>query len=147
MQTIQVGQSFQPITVRVTNSATPPNPVAGVPVSFQSMTFLPDSDAPVETSGDSGSSQHPMKVLLNSSQTTAVTDTNGLAAFQPSTGGLLRPLEIELISGAPGGGLLEYELPVLPVPTPPTGQSTGRARVPVRLRPMVRRNPSVLRAR
>ncbi|PYX34147.1 MAG: hypothetical protein DMG81_20350, partial [Acidobacteria bacterium] len=68
-QTIQVGDSFQPIMVRVSNSATPPNPVIGAPVVFQSMVFLPDEDAPVEVVGDSGSSEHAMKVLLSSSTT------------------------------------------------------------------------------
>jgi hypothetical protein len=36
----------------------------GVAVTFKSMIFLPDADAPVEVSGDDGSTQHPMKVLL-----------------------------------------------------------------------------------
>lgn len=134
-QTLQVGQSFQPITVRVTNSSTPANPVAGVSVNFQSMTFLPDADAPVEMGGDSGTSQHPMKVLLSASQTAAVTDANGLASFQPSAGVFSQPLEIEIITTTTGGGYLFYELPVLPVPAPPAGQSTGRARTPLRPRP------------
>jgi hypothetical protein len=130
-QAILVGNTFQPITVRVTNSATPANPVAGVPVTFQSLTFLSDSAVQVETGGDGGTGQFPMKVLLGSSQSTAVTDVNGLASFQPSTGGLLRPLEIEVMVNTSTGGFLQYELPVLPAPTPPTGQSTGRARMPV----------------
>jgi hypothetical protein len=70
-QTVRVGETFQPIWVRVTNSATPPHPVMGVAVVFQSMIFLPDADAPVETSRDDGSSQHAMKVLLGSSQNTS----------------------------------------------------------------------------
>ena len=134
-QTILVGQAFQPITVRITNSATPANPVTGVAVTFQSLTFLPDSDVPVETGGDGGTGQFPMNVLLASSQSAAVTDMNGLASFQPSTGSLMRPLEIEVMASTSGGGLLQYELPVLAAPTPPAGQSTGRARVPVRMRP------------
>lgn len=136
-QTIQVGQSFQPITVRVTNSATPANPVAGVSVSFQSLVFLPDADAPVEISGgDNGTSQHPMKVLLGASQAAAVTDASGLASFQPSTGGFSQPLEIEIMATASsGGGSLFYELPVLPAPSPPAGQSTGRARRPIQAAP------------
>jgi IPT/TIG domain-containing protein len=52
LQTIVVGQSFQPIWVRAINSATPPNPVMGVSVTFQNMIFMPDADAPVEVSGD-----------------------------------------------------------------------------------------------
>ena len=130
LQTIQVGNSFQPIIVRVTNSATTPNPVMGVPVSFQSYIFLPDEDAPVETAGDGGSSEHAMKVLLASSANTLITDGSGLASLSPSTGGLARPLEIEITASAAGGGRLEFELPVLPAQTPSPGQSTGRARLP-----------------
>ena len=129
-QTISVGQTFQPITVRATNSATPPNPVTGVPVSFQSMIFLPDADAPVETSGDDGSSQHAMKVLLDSSLVAFVTDSNGLASFPVSTGGFSRPLEVEITASAGTGTPLQFELPMLPAITPTPGGSTGRARRP-----------------
>ena len=100
-------------------------------MTFQSLMFLPDNDVPVETGGDGGTGQFPMKVLLGSSQNTVATDVNGLASFQPSTASLMRPLEIEITASASGGGFLQYELPVLAAPTPPTGQSTGRARTPV----------------
>ncbi|MGC2194610.1 MAG: IPT/TIG domain-containing protein [Terriglobales bacterium] len=135
LQTIQVGQSFQPIWVRVTNSAAPPNPVMGAPIAFESMVFLPDEDAPVEigNGGDAGSSQHAVKVLLASFRNTAATDVNGLASLLPSTGGQMRPLEIEITASAGSSAKLEFELPMLPGITPSPGQSTGRARVPGRL--------------
>ena len=130
-QTIRVGQAFQPISVRVTNSATPPNPVTGVPVSFQSMIFLPDADEPVETSGgDDGSSQHAMKVLLGSSLTTPVSDRNGLVTLPVTTGGFSRPLEVEITASAGTATPLQFELPMLPAITPTPGGSTGRARRP-----------------
>ena len=132
-QTIRVGQTFQPISIRVTNSATPPNPVMGVPVSFQSMIFLPDADEPVEISGDDGSSQHAMKVLLGSSLVTLVTDSNGLASLPVSTGGFSRPLEVEITASAGTGTPLQFELPMLPAITPTPGGSTGRARRPGRV--------------
>jgi hypothetical protein len=132
-QAIRVGETFQPITIRVTNSATPPNPVMGVPVSFQSMIFLPDADAPVETSGDDGSSQHAMKVLLGSSLTTVVTDSNGLASLPVSTGGFSRPLEVEITASAGMASPLQFEFPALPAITPTPGGSTGRARRPGRV--------------
>jgi hypothetical protein len=130
LQTIRVGESFQPIWVRVTNSATPPNPVMGAPVAFQSMLFLPDEDEPVETggTGDGGSSQHSMKVLLASALNTPVTDVSGLASLLPLTGGLARPLEVEITASAGSSATLEFELPVLPGIAPSPGQSTGRAR-------------------
>ena len=115
------------------NSATPPNPVMGVPVSFQSMIFLPDADEPVEISGDDGSSQHAMKVLLGSSLVTLVTDSNGLASLPVSTGGFSRPLEVEITASAGTGTPLQFELPMLPAITPTPGGSTGRARRPGRV--------------
>ena len=56
--------------LRVTNSATPPNPVMGARVTFQCMTFLPDAPGPVEGTGDGdgGSGHYPMKVVLGSWQ-------------------------------------------------------------------------------
>jgi len=129
-QTIRVGQAFQPISVRVTNSANPPNPVTGVAVSFQSMIFLPDADEPIETSGDDGSSQHAMKVLLGSSLTTLVSDGNGLVSLPVSTGGFSRPLEVEITASAGTATPLQFELPMLPAITPTPGGSTGRARRP-----------------
>jgi hypothetical protein len=102
----------------------------GVAVTFKSMIFLPDADAPVEVSGDDGSTQHPMKVLLGSSQTNPLTDVNGLATLVPSTGGFSRPLEIEIVASAGAATPLEYELPMLAAPTPSPGASTGAARTP-----------------
>jgi hypothetical protein len=128
LQTIRVGDAFQPIWVRVTNSVTPPNPVMGARVTFESMMFLPDAPVPVEGSGDNGSAHHPMKVLLGSSQTTPVTDANGLATLMPSVGGLGRALQIEVMASAGTATPLQYELSVLPLLSPATGASTGIAR-------------------
>ena len=128
LQTVRVGDTFQPIWVRVTNSATPPNPVMGARVTFQSMMFLPDAPMPVDTDGDNGSAHHPMKVLLGSAETTPTTDANGLAMLTPSVGGLARPLQIEVMASAGTATPLQYELSVLPLLSPATGASTGMAR-------------------
>jgi hypothetical protein len=95
-----MGDGFQKVQVRVTNSATPPNPVMGVGVTFQSMVFLRSATSTVDGTGDSGSGQHPMKVLLGSSQSVPLSDSNGLASLVPSTGGIARPLEIEIMATA-----------------------------------------------
>lgn len=131
LQTIRVGQAFQPISLRVINSATPPNPVMGASVSFQSMIFLPDADSPVETIGDGGISQHPMKVLLGSSSRALATDTNGLVSLQPSLGGFSRPLEIEIMATTANGAALQYELPVLPALASQGSGSTGVVSLPM----------------
>jgi hypothetical protein len=130
LQTIRLGNAFQPIKLRVTNSAIPPNPVTGARVTFQSMTYLPTAPSSVDDTGDgdSASSQHPMKVLLGSSQAAPVTDTDGLAALTPSTGGFSRPLQIEIMASAGTATPLQYELLVLPALSPTVGASTGMAR-------------------
>jgi hypothetical protein len=127
-QLIRVGDAFQPVSVRVTNSATPPNPVMGARVTFQSMMFLPDAPTPMDGTGDSGSSQHPMKVLLGSSQTQPLTDGSGLAMFAPSLGGLTRPLQMEVMASIGSATPLQYELLVLPLLSPATGASSGMVR-------------------
>jgi hypothetical protein len=63
-QAINAGQTFQPLVVRVTDSASPPNPVLGASVLF-------------ETVGG----QYAIKVLLASSQSSVLTDANGLASM------------------------------------------------------------------
>jgi hypothetical protein len=135
LQAIRVGDAFQPVWVRVTNSSTPPNPVMGARVTFQSMMFLPSSPSAVEGTGDGGIGQHPMKVLLGSSQATPVSDANGLASLTPSSGGLARPLDIEIVATAGTATPLQYELSVIPALAPPTGASTGMARRRVRTGP------------
>jgi hypothetical protein len=134
LQAIRVGDAFQPVWVRVTNSATPPNPVMGARVTFQSMMFLPSSPSPVD-GGDGGSGQHPMKVLLGSSQATPASDANGLASVAPSTGGLARPLDIEIMATAGTATPLQYELSIIPAQSPSIGASTGMARRMVRREP------------
>ena len=127
LQSIRVGDGFQPVWVRVTNSATPPNPVMGARVTFQSMMFLPSSPSPVD-GGDGGSGQHPMKVLLGSSQAMPVSDANGLASLAPTTGGLSRPVDLEITATAGASTSLQYQLSVIPPLSPSTGASTGMAR-------------------
>jgi hypothetical protein len=55
LQAIRLGDAFQPIGVRVTNSATPPNPVMGARVTFQSMMFLPSEPSSVDETNDGDS--------------------------------------------------------------------------------------------
>jgi hypothetical protein len=79
-----------------------------------------------------------MKVLLGSSQATPVSDANGLASLAPSTGGLARPLDVEIMVTAGTATPLQYELSVIPALAPPTGASTGIARRRVRVEPVAR---------
>jgi hypothetical protein len=129
VQAVPAGQSFQPICVRATDSAVPPNPVVGATVAFHSTVFAPYANAPVETNGESTSSQHPQRIILGSSQASAITDANGLASLAPTTGGLNRALEVDIKASAGLNAELEFQLQALPQLTPPApGASNGTPR-------------------
>jgi hypothetical protein len=129
IQAVPAGQSFQPIWVRVTDSAVSANPVAGASVAFRTTVFAPYAIVPVETNGESTSSQHPQKIVLSSSQANAITDANGLASLAPATGGLNRALEVEITATAGSSAKLEFQLHALPQLTPPApGASNGTPR-------------------
>jgi hypothetical protein len=98
------------------------------------MTFLANGETEMQIDGDSGSSQHAMKVLLASAQQNSATNANGLATFSPSTGGVNRPMQIEIMATAGTGASLQYELPVLPALSPDSGASTGSPRPAVTVR-------------
>jgi hypothetical protein len=130
-QAIWVGQSFQPLWVRVTDSSNPPNPVLGASVTVQGMMFLPSNDELVENSGESASSNHAMMVLLGSFQRTLVSDGNGLVSMIPTNGGLYRPMDLELVLTTGTSAALQFDLQQLPgMMTAGAGASTGQARSP-----------------
>ena len=58
-QAINAGQTFQPLVVRVMDSANPPNPVLGAGVLFQNLLFLPDADESMETAGETATGNLP----------------------------------------------------------------------------------------
>ena len=109
------GQTFQPLTVRVTDSSTPPNPILGASVIFSSTLMRPaQGDAIGTTGGDPVTTNPGMPVILGASQTFVASDVNGLASLVPSTGGFGAPVEIALIVSAGTGALLQYDLEALP---------------------------------
>lgn len=113
-QAITAGQMFQPLVVRVTDSASPPNPVLGASVLFQDLLFLPDADESTETAGETATGQYAMKVLLASSQSNVLTDGSGLASMMPPAGGLNRTLEAEITASTGASAVLQFEWLVLP---------------------------------
>ncbi len=112
-QEIQLGQSFQPVVVRVTDSSTPPNSVSGAAVTFQSVLGRALNNEPVVWIGDLGITQNPMPVILGSSQSSVITDSNGLATLQPSTNGIQGPLLI-LGTASAGSNSQSFTLQSLP---------------------------------
>lgn len=113
-QVVILGQDFQPITVRVTDLATPPDPVLGAGVVFESLIGRPDQDGTsVPTGGDGVITQDPMPVILASSQSTVLSDVDGIASLQPSADGITGSIEIQGTISM-GMGFLMFDLESLP---------------------------------
>jgi hypothetical protein len=93
---VVTGAAFQPLTVRVTDSSTPPNPVLGGSVLFQSTVLRPPGNNLTLVTGDTTSTQAGMPVILSASQSSATSDANGLASFVPTVGSFTGPLEVEI---------------------------------------------------
>lgn len=87
LQLITVGPPFQPITVQVTDSSVPPNPVLGASVLFQSLLGRTSNDAPIVSGGDTNIKTTSLPIVLGTSQASVASDFNGMASMQPSTGG------------------------------------------------------------
>jgi len=91
-QMISSGQSFQPVSYRVTNTAVPGDPVRGASVLFQILIERPQKDTPVVWLGDGIIGQQPMPVILGSTSNTIVSDGYGMVSLTPSTSGFVGPL-------------------------------------------------------
>lgn len=93
---ISTGLAFQPIVVRVIDSLYPQNAVAAASVLFQTTTLRPGGTSSGGGSGETGSGNSSMPVILSVTQTSALTDVNGLANFVPSNGGFSPPLDVDV---------------------------------------------------
>jgi adhesin/invasin len=110
-QAITLGQPFQPVIVRVTDSASPPDPVLGAVVAFQTTVMRPAGSAPA---GSSGGGAPALPVILSVSQTSVQSDANGLARLTPSTGGFSGPLEVQVSATAGTSAALQNVLQAFP---------------------------------
>jgi IPT/TIG domain len=113
LQEALVGQTFQPLTVRVTDSSTSPNPVLGASVVFQSLVGRMPNNEPILWIGQSTSTQQRMPVILSSTQTNVLSDINGLATIQPSTGGIQGAVVV-LGTASAGSASQQFQLQSLP---------------------------------
>jgi IPT/TIG domain len=103
LQLVTVGHAFQPVTVRVTDTSTPPDPVLGVSVLFQSLLGRTGNNAPIVSGGDTTITTNQMPIILGTAQASVTSDANGLATMQPSTGGFQGALAIlGTITAGPG---------------------------------------------
>lgn len=90
------GSVFQPLTVRVVDSVTPPDSVLGASVLFQSAVLRPaGNNLEIVTGGDSNP-QSGMPVILSSTQSIVQSDSNGLASITPTVGSFSGTLEVEV---------------------------------------------------
>jgi hypothetical protein len=111
---VVTGPSFQPLTVRVTDSSTPPNPVLGASVVFQSTVLRPAGNELTVTPGDPTVTQTGMSIILSASQSTVQSDANGLASLVPTVGSFTGVLEIEIQVSAGTTAVLQDELETFP---------------------------------
>jgi hypothetical protein len=122
---VATGPSFQPLLVRVTDSSSPPDPVAGASVLFQSTVLRPIGNGLTPTPADPTVTQTGMPVILSASQSTVQSDVNGLASLVPSVGSFTGTLEIEIQVSAGTTAVLQDELESVPAASGGNTSSTN----------------------
>jgi hypothetical protein len=139
---VSTGQAFQPVVVRVTDSSSPPNPVVGATVAFQTTVLRPAATSPAG-GGESSTTNSASQVILAVSQASALSDVNGLANIAPSNQGFGLPLEVDVVTSAGTSAVMNDVL--LAVPALATGsKSTQTTTVPVATTPVSIRAPAGL---
>jgi hypothetical protein len=110
-QFILPGQSFQPLSMRVTDGSAADNPVMGVNVTFATtlMQISPqDTGQGPQQGGETIGGSGPLPVLLGASQAQVMTDMNGIASILPSAGNV-GPCDV-LIAVIAGAGSVQFRL-------------------------------------
>jgi hypothetical protein len=113
-QAVTLGQPFQPVIVRVTDSASPPDSVLGAVVAFQTTVMRPAGSASAGGSGGDSGGAPALPVILSVTQTSVQSDANGMARLTPSTGGFSGPLEIQVSATAGTSAALQDVLQAFP---------------------------------
>lgn len=109
-QMVGVGQPFQPVVVRVTDSSSPWNPVQGAGIDFLMTIMRPDNDVFLDQDPEGAGGSHGMPVILGSSLLSVASDISGLASVQPTVGSLPGMVEIEIVASAANGASQQFEL-------------------------------------
>jgi len=122
---VVAGSAFQPLTVRVTDSSSPANPILGASVVFQSTVMRPAGNNSGGTTGDVGITPTGSPVILSSSQSTVQSDVNGLASIVPSVGSFTGTLEVQIQISAGASAILQDVLESVPA-----GSSGGTSPTP-----------------
>ncbi len=124
MQSVRAGQSFQLVTVRVTDSETPSHAVLAANVTFQAVVSRPASAPPPVSIGGIIITKNPPPVIVSSSRLLVRSDALGLALFQPANGGVQGALVIQGTAST-GSSVLPLQLQSFlpPVSAPPSSAS------------------------
>jgi hypothetical protein len=107
------GQAFQPVVVQVTDSASPPDPVIAAGVAFQTTVLRPGGTTSTGGGGETNPGNSAMPVILQVSQSNAISDSNGLASLVPSAGGFSAPVEVDVAITAGTSAWISDPLQVL----------------------------------
>jgi len=135
---ISTGQAFQTVIFRVTDSASPPNPVMAAPVSVLTTVLRSGGMSPGPGGDDPGNPAMP--VILSAIQSSATSDSNGLVSVVPGSGGFSAPVEVDVSLSAGTSALIDDALFLLPSIS--TNDADVDTRAPVQLvRPTPRRSP------
>lgn len=129
---VSTGQAFQPVVVRVVDSATPVNPVIAAPVSFQTTVWR---GREISEGGETHPANPTEPLILSTSQISTTTDINGWASLLPSHANFSPPVEVDVVATAGTGALLDLPLEVLPaanIDSSPLKGIPTRNAVPVR---------------
>jgi hypothetical protein len=121
---ISTGQSFAPVVVRVVDAASPPHAVLGATVAFLTTVLRPQATFATGGSGETNTGNPGMPVILRVSQTSVMSDVNGLASVTPLIAGLSGPLDVDVAATA-GTAALNSVLELFPGSD--AGTSTGRS--------------------
>jgi len=111
---IVAGETLQPLTVRVVDSASPPHPVLAAPVQFLVTVFRPGGGSPSGGNGETNPTNPAMPVILSVSQSTLASDVNGLASITPSVGSFRPPLEVNVAISAGNVATINDVLQLVP---------------------------------
>jgi hypothetical protein len=95
-QVTTVGQALQPISVRVTDSSVPANPVLAAPVKFTTTAFRRQQEAPRIVSGETVTTYPAQPVPVGTTETIVLTDAAGLAALAPAFPAAMGALKVEV---------------------------------------------------
>jgi len=129
VQVIPAGQLFQPLVLRVTDGASPSNPVMGVNLVYEvTLARLPNDSGNGGGGGDDyGGGGHGggMPVILGMYTVQAASADGGLATMLPTVGGVQGYCDV-LIALSAGPLTSQFHLQVLQ-PMGKTGKSHGDA--------------------